>query len=97
MKQVQKQVQKNSPETEHQSLAFGPVNFILLGISMAVIILGFILMGGDSTSEKAFNPDIFSKTRIVIAPFICLVGFLFMIVAVMYKQRKTEKYLDEEE
>lgn len=73
-----------------RNLAFGRVNFILLGISMALVIIGFILMGGDSSTAKAFNPDIFSTMRIKVAPIVCLVGFLSMIGAVMYRKKEDE-------
>ena len=70
-----------------RNLAFGPINFILLGISMALVIIGFILMSGDSSTAEAFNAEIFSKRRIVVAPVVCLFGFLSMIVAVMYRSK----------
>lgn len=70
-----------------RNLAFGRVNFILLGISMALVIIGFILMSGDSSTAKAFNPEIFSAMRIKVAPILCLIGFLSMIGAVMYRSK----------
>lgn len=79
-----------------RNLAFGRVNFILLGISMALVIIGFILMSGDSSTAKAFNPDIFSPMRIKVAPVVCLIGFLSMIGAVMYRSKDdTTTNLDE--
>ena len=73
-----------------RNLAFGPINFILLGISVALVIIGFILMSGDSTTAEKFNSDIFSARRIVVAPILCLFGFLSMIVAVMYRKKENE-------
>ena len=73
-----------------RNLAFGPINFILLGISVALVIIGFILMSGDSTTAEKFNSDIFSSRRIVVAPILCLFGFLSMIVAVMYRKKENE-------
>ena len=73
-----------------RNLAFGPINFILLGISVAIVIIGFILMSGDSTTAEKFNSDIFSARRIVVAPILCLFGFLSMIVAVMYRKKENE-------
>lgn len=73
-----------------RNLAFGPINFILLGISVALVIIGFILMSGDSTTAKEFNSDIFSTKRIVVAPILCLFGFLSMIVAVMYRTKEND-------
>lgn len=68
-------------------LAFGRMNFILLAISMAIVIIGFILMGGAGSTDEAFNPDIFSAQRTKVAPVVCFVGFVAMIYAVVYKPR----------
>ena len=79
-----------------RNLAFGRVNFILLGISMALVIIGFILMSGDSSTAKAFNPEIFSAMRIKVAPILCLIGFLSMIGAVMYRSKDETPTVQEE-
>ena len=70
-----------------KDFAFSKTNYILLVVGFAVVILGFILMSGGSTTEEALNPDIFSTRRIVIAPMVCLVGFLFVIVAILWRQK----------
>ena len=67
------------------------MNFILLALGMLVVIIGFILMGGDGSSAEAYNPDIFSARRIKVAPIVCLVGFLSMIYAVVYKPKDDKK------
>lgn len=72
------------------NFAFGKMNFILLAISMAIVVVGFILMSGPGSTETEFNPDIFSDRRIKVAPVVCLFGFLMMIVAVLYKSRKKD-------
>ena len=43
-----------------ENFAFGKINFILLAVGVLVIILGFILMSGSSSTETTFNPEIFS-------------------------------------
>lgn len=65
--------------------ALGKVNFILLAVGMIIVVLGFILMAGSGSNEHAFNPDIFSVRRIKVAPVVCLVGFLSMIFAILYR------------
>ena len=70
---------------DKRNLAFGRMNFILLAVSMVVVIIGFILMSGSGSTDTAFNPDIFSARRIKVAPVVCLIGFVAMIFAVMYK------------
>jgi membrane-bound ClpP family serine protease len=75
---------------DKKNLAFGRMNFILLAIGMAIVVLGFILMGGDSTTNEAYNPDIFSTRRIKVAPVVCLLGFVSMIYAVVHKSKDGE-------
>ncbi len=80
------------------NFAFDKKNFILLAIGMAIIIIGFILMSGSGSKEGFYNPEIFSATRIKLAPLVCLAGFLFVILAIMYKpSSKVEKKEDENE
>lgn len=67
--------------------AFDKMNFILLAIGMAVVIVGFVLMSGSSSTETNYDPDIFSPRRIKVAPVVCLIGFLSMIYAVMRKPK----------
>ena len=68
---------------DKKNLAFDKVNYILLAVGMAVVVLGFILMSGGSSSETAYDPDIFSVRRIKVAPVVCLLGFASMIYAVI--------------
>ena len=75
---------------DKRNFAFGRMNFILLAIGMAIVIIGFILMGGDSSTEEAFNPNIFSARRVKVAPIVCLLGFVSMIYAVVYKHKEKE-------
>ena len=72
---------------EKRNFAFDKVNFILLAISMAVVVVGFILMSGSASTEAAYNPDIFSVRRIKVAPVVCLLGFVSMIYAVVRKPK----------
>lgn len=75
---------------DKRDFAFGRMNFILLAVSMAVVIIGFILMGGDGSTDEAYNPDIFSVRRTKVAPIICLIGFVSMIYAVVFKSKDTQ-------
>ena len=76
--------------SDKQKFAFDKVNFILLAIGMAIVIIGFLLMTGLTSSETLFEPDIFSVRRIKVASVVCLFGFLSMIYAVLRKP-KTQK------
>ena len=72
---------------EKRDLAFGRMNFILLAVGMAIVIIGFILMSGDGSTAEAYNPDIFSARRIKVAPVVCLLGFVSMIYAVVRRPK----------
>ena len=80
---------------DKKDFAFDKVNYILLAIGMAVVIVGFLLMSGAGSSETAYNPDIFSARRIKVAPVICLLGFVSMIYAVV-RRPKTDKAIEDE-
>ena len=70
------------------NLAFGKMNYILLVVGVLIAVLGFVLMSGSGTTEEAFNPDIFSDRRIKIAPMVSLLGFVVVVVAVLWKPRR---------
>ncbi len=77
---------------DKKNFAFGKWNYILLAVGVVAIILGFALMTGPGSTETHFEPDIFSFRRIKIAPTICFSGFIFVIIAIMYKSKsKTEQ------
>lgn len=64
------------------------MNYILLVVGVLIAVLGFVLMSGSGTTEEAFNPDIFSDRRIKIAPMVSLLGFVVVVVAVLWKPRR---------
>lgn len=76
---------------DKQKFAFDKTNFILLAVGMAVVIIGFLLMSGPSSTPDHFEPDIFSVRRIKVAPVVCLLGYLFMIYGVMRKPKMTQE------
>ena len=64
---------------DRQKFAFDKTNFILLGVGMAIVIIGFLLMLGPGSTVTHFEPDIFSVRRIRIAPAVSFFGFIFII------------------
>lgn len=56
---------------------FDKSNYRLLIISIAVVILGFVLMSGTT--------DIYSNTKIVLAPIVVLTGFALGFFAILKK------------
>ena len=73
---------------DKRNFAFDKMNFILLGVGMAVVIVGFLLMAGPASTDTAYEPDIFSARRIKVAPVVCLLGFVSMIYAVIRKPKE---------
>ena len=66
---------------------FGKENYILMGAGLAIIIIGYILMsGGKSTDPNVFNEkEIYSFTRITLAPILVLLGLGIEGYAIMKK------------
>jgi hypothetical protein len=71
---------------DKKQFAFGKENFILSAVSVAVIIIGFILVsGGKTTEETGFDPAIFNTRRLLIAPVVIMIGFGLMIYSILKK------------
>lgn len=76
------------------------INFVMIGVCLLLIVLGFLLMAGSSNTGDTFNNDIFSTRRTVIGPLVALLGFVLMVPAIMYKpkgEKKTEEKPEESE
>lgn len=63
------------------------LNLILIALSFAIIIAGFVLMVGEPSGE-VYNPDIFSFRRITLGPMISLFGFASMVFAILFRTKK---------
>ena len=72
---------------DKRDFAFDRMNYILLVVGMAVVIIGFLLMSGSGSTDTNYNPDIFSARRIKVAPVVCLLGFVSMIYAVVRRPK----------
>ncbi len=72
----------------NKDFAFGKINFIMIGISMLIVVIGFVMMTGAASTETHFDAEIFSPMRIKVAPLICLFGFLSVIAGIMYRGKK---------
>ena len=69
-------------ESKPAQFVFNKVNYRLFIISIAVVAFGFILMSGTT--------DIYSTTKIVIAPMVVLGGFAIGFFAIFKKSVKVE-------
>ena len=77
--------------------AFDRMNFILLAIGTAIVIVGLLLMSGSGTTEEQFNPAIFDARHIKVAPVVCLFGYLFMVYAFLRRPRDKKNENETEE
>ncbi|MCQ2376058.1 MAG: DUF3098 domain-containing protein [Salinivirgaceae bacterium] len=76
-------------ENQDKEFALSKHNYTLILIGIAVIVLGFILMaGGRSNDPQVFNESMFNFQRIVLAPFVVFIGFVFEIYAIMKKPKE---------
>jgi Protein of unknown function (DUF3098) len=68
---------------------FSKDNYIWMAIGAGVITVGMFLMsGGASTDPAVFNKDeVYSTTRITIAPILILAGLVIEIYAIFKKPR----------
>ncbi|MCM1066616.1 MAG: DUF3098 domain-containing protein [Muribaculaceae bacterium] len=66
-------------------------NFIAMAVAGAMIVTGFLLMLGGSSTVDAFNPDIFSTRRIVVGPAIAFLGFVAMAGAIIIDPEKLKR------
>ena len=74
---AQKNIENTDSQTEN--FVFGKINYRLMLISIAVVILGFILMIGET--------DIYDFRKIVLAPIVVLAGFGLGFFAILKKHR----------
>jgi hypothetical protein len=67
-------------------------NYMWMLIGVVVMAVGFLLMsGGKSADPKVFNDkEVYSTTRITIAPLLIIGGLLIEIFAIMKKPKTTE-------
>ena len=71
-----------------KEFAFGKENYIITGVGMVLILIGFVLMaGGASSDPDVFSYEIFSTRRITVAPLVVLAGFALEIIGIMYRSK----------
>ena len=69
---------------------FTKKNYYVLLAGIFLIGLGYLLMiGGGSDDPNVFNPAIFDNQRIVYAPVSCLLGFVAIIFAIMWRPKES--------
>ncbi len=74
-----------------RDFAFEKENYLFIGLAILLIVVGFVLMsGGSSEDGVSFNPEIFSKRRISVAPMITLAGFALMVYGILAPNNGTK-------
>ena len=76
--------------TETATNLFGRENYIWIIVGIAIIALGLILMaGGRSSDPNVFDPkEVYSTTRITIAPILILIGLGLGVFAIFRKPKE---------
>lgn len=83
------ETKKNTnPASDKKNLALGKINFIMIAISMVIVVIGFILMGGDTSDNSQYNPEIFNAMHTKVAPVVCFIGFVSIIAGIMYRPKE---------
>lgn len=72
---------KSSTSTSTQEMLFSTTNYLLLGISVLILVIGFYIMSGSE--------DIDSFEKLTVAPIVVIFGFIVGIVAIFFR-KKTE-------
>lgn len=76
-------------EKNNNIFLFDKTNYILMIAGVLLLLVGFYLMsGGKSADVHQFHADeVFSNTRITLAPILVLLGFVVEIFAIMRKPK----------
>lgn len=80
--------QRATSKSKGIELPFDRDNFILMGVGFVVLIIGYILMSGDT--------NIYSFQKITLAPVIVMFGYALEVYAILKpaKQHKAESAED---
>lgn len=75
-------------ETNKNSL-FAKRNLTWMLIGLVIIVLGFVLMaGGKGVDPTVFDEnEVYSTTRITIAPILIVIGLVVEVYAIMKKDK----------
>lgn len=74
--------QKKTQGSQKASFVFSKRNYQLFLLSIGIVAFGFILMMGTS--------DIYSFTKITLAPLTVVAGFALGAVAILIKPKKSQ-------
>lgn len=72
----------NAASDKKQVFVFQKLNYQLFILSIAIVAIGFFLMMGTE--------DIYSFTKITLAPLTVVLGFAVGFIAILYKPKNKE-------
>jgi len=75
--------------SEKENFVFGKENYLLIIGGFVLSLIGFSLMiGGGSEDLTKFDGDeLFSFTRITVAPILVIAGYIIVILGIMKKRK----------
>ncbi len=72
--------------SQQSKFLFNKKKYIILLCALIILIVGFLLMSGGGTNGTEFKSEIFSKRRIVVAPFLIIIAFIMCGYSIMMKK-----------
>lgn len=87
MDKIQSKTVKQGVSKQPVTPLFGKENYKWMLIGLIILAVGFIAMaGGKSNDPNIFNDkDVYSFTRITLAPILIILGLIIEIYAIMKK------------
>jgi len=76
------QIKKSTEPVNKGSFVFSKLNYQLFIASLVLVVIGFALMSGET--------DIYSFTKITLAPIVVVLGFALGFVAILYRPKTTK-------
>jgi hypothetical protein len=74
-----------------QDVLFGKENLLMMLGGLVIMALGFFLMGGGKSDPNHFEPkEVYSTTRITIAPILIIAGLVIEIFAIIRKPKEEQ-------
>jgi hypothetical protein len=87
-KQIQQKVASNVKQT--QPFLFSRENYLILGLGLALIAIGFLLMTGGQQPPNQFDPNvIYSFRRTTLSTIFVLLGFGVVMASIFWKRKNT--------
>lgn len=71
---------ETTPKNKLPGMVFGKINYQFMLASILVVALGFFLMSGTT--------DIYSFTKITLAPIVVIIGFALGFVSILIRPKR---------